>query len=351
MRYVVLGASSLALLSGCDWFDSSTPVSGASSRPAAERQVAPSNALPSSGSGRQYDAADTPVDETLNGPRIGSIVADKGGQKAQLEGAAKETAERDKVAREERERRAKEVAERNAQQAKEAPTVSAVPPSAPIASTKVSPEESAIPSSRNVTPPVETTAMPLGGSPQQKPANVTTSGSAQEPSSQAAASQPVPPPPQPAPEAQAARVPAPAVQPSPPPGPQVPEPPKRVESDNSLARSPKVADAPPAASATPKAILATIRFANQSTTMTEAGRAELARVAKSLKGSRQIEIRGYAGGDDPAGARKLALSRALLIRSYLLDQGVSAKMEIANANLPVRNDGSTEYVDIVVSDR
>ena len=112
----LLGVLMLTSLDGCGWlFSDSAPSDAAKARPGAERQVAPSNALQSAGTGRQYDAAVTPVDETRSGPKIGSIIPDKGGQKAQLEAAAKEAAERDKAAREEREKAAE--AERKAKEA------------------------------------------------------------------------------------------------------------------------------------------------------------------------------------------------------------------------------------------
>src|SRR5437868_3310772 len=117
--YGLLGVSTLALLAGCDWFGGSTPSNAAKARPGAERQVGASNALPSASAGRQYDAAIAATDETRTGPKIGSIVADKGGQKAQLEAAAKEASERDKQAREAREKAAQEAADRKA---KEPPT-------------------------------------------------------------------------------------------------------------------------------------------------------------------------------------------------------------------------------------
>jgi hypothetical protein len=155
----VLGVLMLTSLTGCGWlFGSSSPSEAAKVRPGAERQVAPSNAPQSAGTGRQYDAAVTPVDETRSGPKIGSIIPDKGGQKAQLDAAAKEAAERDKAAREEREKQAE--AERKAKEAEakegkdnkggekaagkppaadQPPTQPAAPPPAPITATPVSP--------------------------------------------------------------------------------------------------------------------------------------------------------------------------------------------------------------------
>src|SRR5216683_4586644 len=161
MRHVLLGVSALALLAGCDWFGSSTPANTAKVRPGAERQVQATSSLPSASSGRQYDTSVAPaVDETRSGPKIGSIVADKGGQKAQLEAAAKEAAERDKQAREAREKAAQEAAERKANEPKESkepkarpnepPTQPSVPPPAPVTTAPVpppsaSPQQSAAP--------------------------------------------------------------------------------------------------------------------------------------------------------------------------------------------------------------
>jgi hypothetical protein len=128
-----IGVSLLLWLGGCDWlFGSSTPANTATVRPGAERQIGPSNALPAVGGGHSYDAPATPIDETRSGPRIGSILPDKGGQKAQLEAVAKEQAERDKKAREEREKQAADRKEREAREAKDAPPKPPGPPSGTV---------------------------------------------------------------------------------------------------------------------------------------------------------------------------------------------------------------------------
>jgi hypothetical protein len=160
----LLGVLMLTSLTGCGWlFGDGAPSEAAKARPGVERQIAPSNALQSAGTGRQYDAAVTPVDETRSGPKIGSIVPDKGGQKAQLDAAAKEAAERDKAAREEREKAAE--AERKAKEAEakdgkgdkaagktagkapadQPPTQPAAPPPAPVTATPVPPPPAAPP--------------------------------------------------------------------------------------------------------------------------------------------------------------------------------------------------------------
>ena len=153
----LLGILTLSLLSGCDWlFGSSTPANSARARPGAERQIGATSSLPSASSGHQYDSSVAPADETRAGPKIGSIVADKGGQKAQLDAAAKEAAERDKQAREEREKAAQDAADRKAKEAStdakgakapadEPPTQPSVPPSAPVTAAPAPPPPPAPP--------------------------------------------------------------------------------------------------------------------------------------------------------------------------------------------------------------
>ncbi len=116
----LLGVSSIALLSGCGWFGGS-PSTSQKVRPGADRLAVASGALPAANPGRQYEPGIAATDET-RAPQIGSIVAAKGGQKAQKEAADKAAAEVEAKAREERQ--AREAAEREAK-AKEA---AATPP-------------------------------------------------------------------------------------------------------------------------------------------------------------------------------------------------------------------------------
>jgi hypothetical protein len=93
---------------------------------------------------------------------------------------------------------------------------------------------------------------------------------------------------------------------------------------------PAVAASRPAAPAvsTPGTPLAVIGFAGQSANLTDATRAELDQIAKRIAelGVRQIELRGYAfGGLD---GRKVALARALVVRAYLIDAKVKARIEV-----------------------
>jgi outer membrane protein OmpA-like peptidoglycan-associated protein len=98
--------------------------------------------------------------------------------------------------------------------------------------------------------------------------------------------------------------------------------------------------APPAVSI-PGAPLAVIGFAGQSANLTDTTRAELDQIAKRIAelGVRQIELRGYAfGGID---SRKVALARALVVRAYLIDSKVKARIEVGSF------EGEGSYVEIL----
>lgn len=119
------------MLGGCG----NSTVVGAGMRPGAERQVAASSQLPSAARQPQYDAAVVPVDETRDGPKIGSLVAGKGGQKAQLEALAKVAAKRDAEAREAREARDREQREAEAKRPKKTKAVETAAAKTPAAKT------------------------------------------------------------------------------------------------------------------------------------------------------------------------------------------------------------------------
>jgi outer membrane protein OmpA-like peptidoglycan-associated protein len=93
----------------------------------------------------------------------------------------------------------------------------------------------------------------------------------------------------------------------------------------------------------------TVPFAAQSVEIAEAGRGALDGLARSLseRGVRQVEVHGYASGGDTGDARKMALVRALSVRSYLIDQGVKARIEVSATAQPART-APKERVDVVV---
>lgn len=89
--------------------------------------------------------------------------------------------------------------------------------------------------------------------------------------------------------------------------------------------------------------LAVIPFTFRSAILNDAAKAELNRVARTVKdkGLRHLEIRAFATGSDPD-SRKVALARALVVRSYLIDQRLKARVEIGSFS------GEGEHVEILV---
>jgi len=100
----------------------------------------------------------------------------------------------------------------------------------------------------------------------------------------------------------------------------------------------------PAASAAPAA---TVSFPPQSAEIGPASRSLLDELARSLaqRGVKQVELRAYSSGD-PGDARKVALARALSVRSYLIDQGVKARIEVGAFASTTRG-GAGDRVDVV----
>jgi hypothetical protein len=126
----LLGVSALALLAGCDWIGGSTPI-GPPPRPGAEKGVPPSASLPPGPANPQYDAGVVANEERV--PAIGSVIAAKGGQKAQREANDKEQAERDRKDREARLEREAADKEEKAREKQEGTTPAAAPLGAPPA--------------------------------------------------------------------------------------------------------------------------------------------------------------------------------------------------------------------------
>jgi hypothetical protein len=138
-RGLLLATTLLAAgLGGCDWlgWGDSTPVRAQNVRPGMERAVPPSSALPAGGGSQSYDAAIVPVDDRTG--QIGSIVAGKGGQKAQQDAIKKEEAERDAKARTERERD-RQASTDKAPGTSEPPTEPVAPTRDPVNATPVAP--------------------------------------------------------------------------------------------------------------------------------------------------------------------------------------------------------------------
>ncbi|MFO1157712.1 MAG: OmpA family protein [Reyranellaceae bacterium] len=92
------------------------------------------------------------------------------------------------------------------------------------------------------------------------------------------------------------------------------------------------------------AVTGTVPFAPGAADLNEFVKADLDRVAKSIadRKVRGIEVHAYAGDGEDPNSRKVALARALVVRSYLIDRGVKAKIEVGAFS------GVGERVDILV---
>ena len=96
-------------------------------------------------------------------------------------------------------------------------------------------------------------------------------------------------------------------------------------------------------------------FAPNVTDMPDQSKTTLAKVITAMKADDQIHIQlvAYASGlpDQASQARRISLSRAITVRSYLMEQGVkSARIDVRA--LGNRSDGGPlDRVDIVANDR
>ena len=96
-------------------------------------------------------------------------------------------------------------------------------------------------------------------------------------------------------------------------------------------------------------------FAPNVTDMPDQSKATLTKVVAAMKADDQIHVQlvAYASGlpDQASQARRISLSRAITLRSYLMEQGVkSARIDVRA--LGNRSDGGPQdRVDIVANDR
>lgn len=151
------------------------------------------------------------------------------------------------------------------------------------------------------------------------------------------------------PPAQVAAIPPTAAAPPPsapvqmvePPAPVAPPPPAAAPAPRPTATAALAPEAP-APLATGSAISA-IPFPPGSAILGDFAKGELDRVAAGIteRKVRGIELHAYAGDGEPD-SRKIALARALVVRSYLIDRRVKARIEVGAFS------GSGERVDILV---
>lgn len=108
---------------------------------------------------------------------------------------------------------------------------------------------------------------------------------------------------------------------------------------------PALAVGTPAAipSTQPAGPFGTIAFIGRSAALTPATKAELDQIARRIADQklRHVELRAFAPDIGPD-SRKIALARALVVRSYLIDRGVKSRIEVGSFS------GDGDSVDILV---
>jgi outer membrane protein OmpA-like peptidoglycan-associated protein len=111
------------------------------------------------------------------------------------------------------------------------------------------------------------------------------------------------------------------------------------------------------AALSPQAGLPTrVMFAPNVTDMPDQAKATLESVVKTLKADEQLRIQlvAYASGppDQASQARRLSLSRAIGVRSYLIEQGIkSGRIDVRALGNRTDVGGPPDRVDVVPVDR
>jgi outer membrane protein OmpA-like peptidoglycan-associated protein len=149
--------------------------------------------------------------------------------------------------------------------------------------------------------------------------------------------------------------PAAAQPPSPPPvasaPPPVPAPPPAARTPASSAPSPQTASLPPPSQAV-EGRVGQIAFTSGAADLPSDAKTSLDRAVGELKKDEtaRLQIVAYATGGDDAGsqARRLSLSRALAVRSYLIDQGIRSTRMDVRALGNRSPDGPADRVDVVM---
>jgi outer membrane protein OmpA-like peptidoglycan-associated protein len=296
--------SMLVLLTACVHSEKGGP-------PGADRPAEAAGLRPADGS-RGYDAGIAAVDETRTARQIGAIVPKRADRKIEVDSSAQAAREKQAIeawAKEETTGNTVGSPPLNVAPPPRTVTKLALPPGRtgdgaapdlplpkPVTAARATPIEPR----RTTEPPPEWTAAPRADVPKDVP----------------------PPPAKPAPELLPAAVPATPEPPvTPPPLIASAAPPAQVAAAEAVDPIPPPPGVPPAAR---------VPFARQSAEISVFGRSELDRLARDANAARlrQMELRAYASDDDPVEARKMALTRALAVQSYLVDQGVKARIDV-----------------------
>lgn len=118
-----------------------------------------------------------------------------------------------------------------------------------------------------------------------------------------------------------------------------------------LAAKPSALPVMPSGPAREKAL--SVSFDSGAAELTDAAKGELGRFAADLKktSDQRLQVVAFAAGTDAEAsqARRLALSRALAVRSYLIEQGIgSARMDVRALGNKIEGDGPADRVDLVL---
>lgn len=216
------------------------------------------------------------------------------------------------------------------QQASEAPKpVAAAPAATPAQPLPPPPTPSPPPT------PAETHAVPPPPVPVTPPAPSTTQPSESQPQPAApSTASTVPPAPMPVPPA---ATPAATPAPAPAPTPEAAKPP---------------AASPQTATVTPSSGSNRLTFESNSALLSDGGREVLDRLAQQMTGNEErLQVVAYAAaqGNGTSQARRLSLSRALAVRSYLIDKGIrSTRIDVRAMGTPESGNGPADRVDLVL---
>jgi outer membrane protein OmpA-like peptidoglycan-associated protein len=97
-----------------------------------------------------------------------------------------------------------------------------------------------------------------------------------------------------------------------------------------------------------------IAFSGEAATLTDPAKGEIKQLAGALAKDQalRIQVKAYASGkEDASKARRLSLSRALAVRSYLIEQGIGSTRIDVRALGNTAEGGPSDRVDLVVVTR
>jgi len=120
--------------------------------------------------------------------------------------------------------------------------------------------------------------------------------------------------------------------------------------------SQQAAALPPGGGLPPRDRPLRISFGDQSADLPDQAKTVLNQLAQRLKDNEtpRIQLVAFAAGtaETASQARRLSLSRALAVRTYLIDQGVRGnRMDVRALGNKVEDGGPADRVDIIVADR